>query len=174
MKRTGSYVMAVTLAGILSLGGCSHLASQPPPPRPMQHPAECSDSRLPVFVDYYLATSTASLALLAAAGAKLTYDREKETVVPSWERPKRAREHIYFLVGTSLAAAAGTVMFVRSASHGLASARACDAALSEFNQRHLGPFWPPAAPPYPGPFPQPPQVPPPYGYPPLPPPPPAQ
>jgi hypothetical protein len=135
---------AATLAWLVALVGCSPLASRPPPRRPLAYPDECSTSRWPVVGDAYLAANTGGLALLFVGAAAVEAERNSNAVVPSWDtHPLTVDKGL--LIGAGLSVAA-TVALIASARYGLESARACDAAQTQFYVGHVGmppaPGWP--------------------------------
>lgn len=141
------------LAGLtLAPSGCSYLLSQPPPPEPLRWEGECSTSRLPVVGDVYLAINTGALALVGIAGAGIAANNRSKEIAPSWDTKADSTATTTLLIVGALGAAA-TVGLIKSASHGLDSARGCEAAQLSLLQRQAGwgapPAWPGAATPPP-------------------------
>jgi hypothetical protein len=157
-------LMAAALAGlVLAPSGCSYLFSQPPPPRPLRWDGECSTSRLPVAGDVYLAVNSGAIALVGFVGAGIVASNRSNTTAPSWDTESDSTATTTLLIVGALGAAA-TFGLIKSANHGLDSARACDAAQLALLQQQAGwgapPPWP--APAYPPPPAGPPQTAPAY------------
>lgn len=151
---------AVGIAAALTQGGCSYVTSVPPPRnRPLSHTNECSDSRWPVVGDVYLALNTASLALILFGAAAILNGHRSTTPSASWVPPGDSGATPYLAAG--LLATASTVLVVKSAGYGLASARACDVARIDLFMRppepHSGQPWHPPAGTPPPPSPSPPE-----------------
>jgi hypothetical protein len=136
--------VAALLAASLTLtasGGCSHLFSQPPPPRPLQWEGECVASRAPVVGDVVLSLYTGSLAVVGFAGAAFVAGNASNQTVPSWDPQPRSSGGMPLLLALGALGTVGTVGLIRSARYGLQSARACDAAKSDLMSRQMA--WPP-------------------------------
>jgi hypothetical protein len=140
-------------------GGCSYIASSPPPARPMRFVSECSDSELPAYGDIYLAVNTGSVALAALSLAALFAAMAQNEVVPSWNPEPESDDRVPGLLITGVVATAATVGLAYSARHGLRSATACRRARFDLMTGAV-PAWPPPPPPLWPPPPSPPPSPP--------------
>jgi hypothetical protein len=139
--------LGASLAHAATLGGCSPLASVPPPKTPLVALDQCSTSRFPAGADIYWAVNAASLAVLFWGGAAIEYAHNQTATVPSWD-PKPLTVGTGWIVGGVLSTAA-TFALIKSAQYGLKSARDCEAAQVELMMR--SPYaQPPPGQPYPG------------------------
>jgi hypothetical protein len=135
LKHPRAFRLTTALIGVSLGGGCSLIASQPPPTQPLRTMSECSDSRLPVYGDIYLAINTGALALVGLAGAAITQNGASNEIVPSWDPHPRSNSGVASLLTFGVVTAAATVGLIGSARYGLRSAAACQAAQLEFFRR---------------------------------------
>ena len=138
-------LLGAALVGLaLAPAGCSYAFSQPPPPRPLRWDGECSSSRLPVVGDVYLAVNSGALALVGLVGAGIAANNRSNQTVPSWDAKADSSTVTTLLIVGALGAVA-TVGLIKSANHGLDSARGCEAAQLSLLQQQAGweppPVW---------------------------------
>ena len=127
-------VAATTAALTASGGGCSALASRPPPDRPLRDRSECSRSVAPPIMDVVGAASSGvtGAVLLAMAATKGSAQEEAE---PSWNLHRRSEwsTATYVLVGVSAEAVAAALAV--STAYGFRSVQTCRLAARELRQR---------------------------------------
>jgi hypothetical protein len=140
MTRAGRGCAALAAIGALA-SGCSMLLSEPPPARPLRHPTECSDSRLPAYSDVYLAINAGALAVLTAAVAGAQEANAEKQIVPSWDpspQPAISTAALLVIAGLSTAATYG---LVQSARYGFRSAGDCEVAkLTFYRDLNINPY----------------------------------
>src|SRR5687768_3667528 len=114
MTTATPFVFRVTalltaFVSFIASGGCSHMFSRPPPPRPLVWEGECTASGAPVVGDVLLSLYTGSIAVVGFAGAAIVARNASDQTVPSWDPEPRTPESLPYLLALGALGTAGTV-----------------------------------------------------------------